>query len=985
MNLSVNGRIRRAIGVAFAAGVAGASVLPAQAQAQDNTTKLQGVEVTGSRIRRVDTETSNLVQVLDRKQIEATGATSMGELIQAIPSITGAAVNASANNNPVSATGGGGGFAGSTGVDIRGLGPQRTLLLLDGQRMNQKDPDAIPANMIERIEVLKAGAGAIYGTDAIGGVVNFITRKNFSGLEATAQYGETQHGDGAASGASVTWGSTGAKGSAVFGFNYNKQDAIKATDREATAFPAGVTDQLAFSSSRAPGGKFVTGTGSCASYTLITGHTGTSAADFRCFNNTHNPAVSDRFNYQPYNLDLDPTQRESIFGSGTYKFSDSVKWYGQGYYTHILAQQQLAPVPFDNGTIQAVYPLAGSPTISASNIYNPFGVDITSFAKRATAAGGRVFDHQIDELQFTTGLKGTILDRFEWDAGINYGHFDLTNINKNYLDFANVLQTIGPSYYADPNTGADVTVRTPGQAATSSVAGGIPTCGTPGNPIKNCTPLNVFGTTGVGLGSLAVAANNQSVQTETDMFLNLNGDLFNLPAGPVGAAAGFEFRKLAFTFTADALEQNYQLDESNTKSTAGGYEAREYYAELHIPVLAGLPAVKSLDFNIGGRYSDFSSFGSHTAGSYAMEYRPYNDLLVRATYADTFRAPDVTELFAGAAQSSPGYTDPCLDPTTGKATTATITGHSNACQGVVVGATQQNSQASTNVVGNPKLKPEHGYSTDFGMVFNPSFYKPLTLTADFWHYTLKDGITGISLNTVLADCYNDNTSAFCGNGPTGQPYFVRSNTGLASAPTTNIINGTLPTLNSFSFYVTGWDYAAKLSYPKTVIGGYALGNFDLGVDLTYVDQYRITNFDPGTGAVAAIYSDAGVLDPNTVVPLPRFKGLGYLFWSKGPFSASVEDRYVGNVTVGDASGAKGGDCYHKSFGQTCYSTGYANYVDVSGTYNVKAINTSFTVGITDLFDDGIQKAYSTGYAASPLSIYDVRGRSFYGKVSMRFK
>jgi outer membrane receptor protein involved in Fe transport len=1006
MNLSVNGRIRRSIGVAFAVGVAGAgTTIPAHAQ--QGATQLQGVEVTGSRIRRVDSETSNLVQVLDRKQIEATGAATLGELVQSIPSITGAPLNASANNNGVSATGGGGSFGGSTAIDIRGLGPKRTLVLIDGQRVNNADPDAIPANMIERIEVLKAGAGSTYGTDAIGGVVNFITRKNFSGMELNGQFGETEKGDGAASGASATWGSTGSKGSAVFGINFNKQNGIKATDRKETALPASFDEPYGWSSSRAPGGKFAgVGPGGCAA-TLTPGATGTSASDYTCFNNSRKDlANTTRFNFQPYNLDLDPTLHESLFGTGTYRLTDEIKWYGQGYFTHAFSQRQLAPEPFDNGTIEGIIAPPPTPVISSQNIYNPFGADITSFAKRSTDAGGRVFDYNVDQWQGTTGLKGTLLDRFDWDLAYSYGRLDTSNIQKGFLNFAQVFQQLGPSFYRDPVTGADVTTRTPGHAATGP-AGSIPTCGTPGNIIPNCTPLDVFGHSNANLGTLTGPVNDVTVQDLNELTFNINGDLFKLPAGMVAGSVGFEYRSTHLAFTPDVLQQEFKLSESNQQSTNGGYNAREYYAEVQVPVLANLPGAKSLSFNLGGRYSDFSSFGSHTTGKYAMEYRPYNDLMLRATYADTFRAPNVSELFGGAAQSSPVYSDPCTG-----LTTADVAKHPKACNGVVGGtlqpdgsitgaASQPDAQGTVTTITNPKLKPEHGYSTDFGFVFNPSFYKPLSITVDYWHYTLKDGITSVTLPNALQLCFNSEVSggpvsAYCGNNEVnGQPYFTRANFGSAGSPQTAIVNGSLPLLNSFSFYVTGWDYSTKLSYPKVHVGGMSLGNFETGFDLTYVDKYVLTTFDPTTGAVVSQNSVAGTFDPATIISMPRLKGLAYLFWSQGPWSATLEDRYTSNITSGDATrgGAAhpasltGSGCYHANNGDgaSCYRPGAASYVDISGSYTVKPINTTFTIGINDLFDDGIHQTFSGTYSGAPNPVYDVRGRNFYGKFSVRFK
>jgi outer membrane receptor protein involved in Fe transport len=967
MKLSVQGHFRRVIHLAFAVGISGVG-LGAQVHAADQpVTQLKGVEVTGSRIRRVDTETSNLVQTLDRKQIEATGAVTLGQLIQSIPSITGTPLTPSANNNGVSTTGGGGTFEASSGIDIRGLGPKRTLVLLDGQRLNNGDPDAIPANMIERVEVLKEGAGSVYGSDAIGGVVNFITRKHFKGLEITGEYAKTQRGDADTRSGSVTWGSVSAKGSVVFGLNYNNQKGIWAGSREVTSGPVGLAYgqvlPMAFSSSRSPGGLFSVGNGCSDGVTLIQGTNGTSAADFRCYVSNFGAGPTDRYNYQPVNYDLDPTKHMSLFGTGSYDLTDEIRWYGQGYFTHAQSQAHQAAEPFDAATIQALYP-DSTPTISAQSIYNPFGVDITNFAKRAIDAGPRIHDSYADQFQVATGFKGTLLERFDWNLALNYGRLAVEALNHGYLDFTSVLDQIGPSFWADPSTGAAVAAGTPGAVAT---------CGTPQHPLLNCTPLDVMGTTGNTLANIAVRTNDVTVQDEKDVTFDVNGDLFELPAGPLGAAAGFEYRRLTYTFTPDALEAQFHASEANQKPTAGAYDDRDLYAELHVPVVRDLPGAKSFNINLGVRYSNFSSFGSNTSGKYAFEYRPYGDLMLRGTYADVFRAPGTTELYGGAAQSAAGYSDPCVG-----LSAAQLAQHSKACQGVLPNATQPNTQGNANTVGNPDLKPETGYALDWGLVFNPSFYKPFSATIDFWRYSLKNGITNVTLQQILDACYADDNSAFCGTAPSGLPYFQRSNYPAATpggSPTTTIATAEQPLLNSFAFWVSGWDYSVKLNYPGVKFNDVPLGNFEISLDVTYQDRFDLQTFDPGSGAPSTLYSDAGLFDQSTLLSIPRFKGLGYLFWSMGSYGFSIEDRYVGNLRVLEADLGTGAS----------RNTGYANYIDVAGTYNYKPLNVAFTVGITDLFDDGAQRTYDYSYAGAQSPVYDIRGRNFYGRVTMRFK
>ena len=969
MKLTVEGQLRRAVWGAFAVG---AALNCGVALAQD-ATQLQGVEVTGSRIRRVDTATSDTVTVLDRKQIQATGSATLGQLVQSIPAIGGTPYNSQVNN---------GGGNGEAYADLRGLGAKRTLILLDGQRLNNSDLNALPSNMIDRVEVLKEGAAAVYGTDAIGGVINFITRKNFTGLEAELSAGQTEHGDGQNGDAQLTWGSKAGGGNVVFGASFNRQDEIRASDRavsrEASALYYGaVTPNLG--SSRAPGGSFNVGTNAfvdangtrCSSVTLIKGRSGSSPADFRCFVNNLNVGYSDRYNYQTENLAVTPSKRFSLFGLSSIPVSDNIKWFGSGTFTNTRANNQIAAEPFDNTTISGIYPTAGAPTISANNVYNPFGRNITTFGKRSTDVGDRVDRNYTDSYQASTGLKGTLLDQFQWDTTANYGRYENSSAYYGFLDFSKVLQQIGPSFFD---------------------ANGVARCGTAAAIIPNCTPINVFGTNGNTIGSLGVTSNSITTFDELDLSGNISGEIAKLPAGGLGLAIGGSYRTLHYANTPDALAQRFAQSEGNGLATAGGYNAREAYAESRVPLLAGLPGVKSLDLNLGVRFSNFSSFGSNTAGKYAFEYRPYSDLLLRGTYSDVYRAPTTTELFQGATQNSPAYQDPCA----GK-DAATLAAHASACQNVPVGYTAPNSQTNGNTIGNPSLQAEKGYSTDFGLVFNPTFYKPLTIEVDYWHYTLKSAIDTVGINSILSACYNDPNSAYCGNAPNGQPYFSRDAGGTVS-------NSYEPYVNANKYVTNGIDTAIKLNFPKVVVGAYDLGRFSIGVETSYLIKYDFKIFDPVSGNQTDEVSLAGQYDSGyTGNSFPRLRGLGYLFWSKGPFSASIQDRFVGDLsedgvdlTDGDCAttynagkGSQHGDSYTTpgAAGPTICNRdiGAANYVDVAGTYTFKKINTDFTFGVNDLFSEDGQQQYSIASAGAANPLYDIRGRNYYGRIVVRFK
>ncbi|MGA8277504.1 MAG: TonB-dependent receptor plug domain-containing protein, partial [Rhodanobacteraceae bacterium] len=294
---------------AGASAVVGLSAAPVFAQdtAQDQNTqqgeKLETITVTGSNIRRVDIETANPVITIDRAQIEQSGKLTIGDLVQELPSIAGAATNPQVNN---------GGGGGSSTVSLRGLGSGRTLILVDGQRVLNNDINTIPASVVERIEVLKDGASSVYGSDAIGGVVNFIMRKDYQGAEFTGDYGISDKDDGERKGASITIGQTTDRGSVVAGLNYNKFDAVsagaRAFSRDALYYYSQYGGALSGGSSRTPTGRIFLPSNlqdqfGCGSVTRIAGTSGGSLSDYRCFTG------SDFYNYQPLNVILTPQER----------------------------------------------------------------------------------------------------------------------------------------------------------------------------------------------------------------------------------------------------------------------------------------------------------------------------------------------------------------------------------------------------------------------------------------------------------------------------------------------------------------------------------------------------------------------------------------------------------------------------------------------------------------------------------------------------
>ncbi len=445
----------------------------------------------------------------------------------------------------------GGGFAESN-IELRGLDAKRTLILVDGHRVgfvgttkDATDVNQIPFNMVDHIEVLKEGAGAIYGSDAIGGVVNFITRKDVEGFELTGQYGETTHADGKNGQFGTLFGHSGDKGSVYVGGNYFKQDAVSAGNRDYSKYAlylyghtTGVTKG---GSSRTPTGRIFDNplglTGSkgkpCSSVTRIANTNGSTLADYRCYN-----SPADNFNYQPLNLLATPVERSSMFGKGNYKINDDVEAYASVTYTHTHSGFQLAPLPFDA--------LNDNIVISKNSIYNPFGSDFggnsgtnPDFTLRTFLFGTRESDTTEDGSDFNGGVRGNLFNTgWTWDFNTTYSRLqEHANIGGYYFG-SKLNQAVGPSFYnaaaCRPAARVGVTHHAVVRRSTCSIS----------TPIA---PAALAGT--------SANYNQDYTYIYKAIDVDFTGKVWTLPAGDLQAAVGFEYNDRRGNFVADQVVQ----------------------------------------------------------------------------------------------------------------------------------------------------------------------------------------------------------------------------------------------------------------------------------------------------------------------------------------------------------------------------------------------------------------------------------------------
>jgi outer membrane receptor protein involved in Fe transport len=958
---------------------AGAQQAPAEAKTLDR------IEVTGSRIRRVDAENASPVITVDRAAIEKTGKLTIGDLVQELPNIAGAATNPTVNN---------GGGTGASTVDLRGLGSQRTLILINGRRVvhtggadGGADVNAIPASAVERIEVLTVGASSVYGSDAIAGVVNFIMRKDFQGLQASIDYGVSSRNDGQREGGSITFGQTGDKGNIIAGLNYNKFDPISSADRDyskdATYLSSGEVIRSG-GSSRNPRGYIqlpsdnpIALAKGCRTLTRVPGATGSDPiADYRCYDGT-----VDAFNYQAVNLVQTPQERTNAFFLANYAISDDVNAFVEVYHNKTAANFAIAPLPFDARTDAVV--------VSADSYYNPFGVDFgqnpsvdgNPFRSRFTSLGQRAGYNDAITDQVVAGIEGFLGDTWKWDLALNYGHRSLDTQVRGYVYYAGLADALGPSFLDTD---------------------GVVKCGTPGNVIAGCVPLNIFNIDDQQtIDTLRLYNVNPSFSTtyvQRSFEANASGELFQMPAGAAQLAFGAqwrrEYQRSEVEYVAIANDDGTcQISQEACGSPVrGGFTASELYAELFLPLLKDLPFAKVLNVTLGTRYSNFDLFGNNTSSKLQVEWRPADDLLLRGTIAETFRAPGVTDLYAGPAGNAPVLQDRCVgygaDLNHDGVIDDTDPDHAAAC-GAVTGATDidpdtgiedtQLSQ-STGVVSGAAyvgydLKPEQGKSFDWGLVYDPGWLPGFSVSLDYWRMYLNDTITSIDAQIVLNSCYDNAASDLCRfikRFSDGEINFIRQ-----------------PTVNLGRLDTKGWDLALRYKLPQT-----ALGSWNLGFDGTYVAQYD--NDTDTTSDNDYVRHLAGHFNSSFGMH-GRVRARAFVDWSLGDWSASWRIRYLGPFDLGNADDHQGssadGGCLHdpvtgapNEFCGVELHYGSTIYHAVSVAYAMPSINSRLEVGVDNVFDRQPPLMFQNNVlnANTDVNTFDTVGRFFFARYTVKF-
>lgn len=1016
------------------------------------------VQVTGSRIYKRDYYSNSPIETISSETIEVTGTVNVEELInimpQAIPGF------GRTSNNP---------GIGAATIDLRGLGSARTLVLVDGRRFTPSgvvtvDLNNIPPSMIESVEIITGGASAVYGADAVSGVVNFILKDDFEGLEfrsgyeATFSYGDAEYYD-----TGFTFGANldGGRGNLIFDMGHTDRKPVFQGDRTFSSVALGDSGGqiVEFGSSGVPAGhsfnifdftdlgtSTLTGAGTAATCSQL----GTSvqtpsdynvakfgdeqycggqalfdaaAAGFRPWIN--GGPNNDRFNYAPFNYLMLPQERFYSTTKGKFLVNDQSEVYGQLTVAFNQVPSELAPTPaFTSVTTSVDNPLlsplaqrafrqldagearnkyrgdwntvydaalkafkdddanddhdinldpkvsANAARIKAAELafisafvadpnngvpnpddpeYHPDG-SVTTFVGRRMVENGtrRNYDDQFI-FQFTAGLKGSLGDALRYDSYFQIGRFQNNNDLAGDVSVARYKKGVNAR---DDGSGNAVCV----------------------DPSGGCVPIDIWGAGEISADAVDYTTLTMNTKAEANLKIfvaNVSGDtggIVELQGGPIGWAAGIEYREQDYDFRPDdSLRRGNVLGFNDARPLAGGFDVYEFYAEADIPISRDRPWAHLIELNLAGRFSDYSSVGGVENFKIGGTWAPIEDFRFRLLYNTAVRAPNISELYSEQSNGFPSAIDPCSATQIKEYNKTDNEYHSRRTEiiefckrlGVpnvgVNGYEQRNDQIEGLFGGNPDLKSEEAGTLTVGFVWRPANIQGLDVTVDYYQVEIEEYIASLAggVGGILSQChlqnlsYNPNT-VFCqaiNRGALGEPVVTAK---AANAATLN---------------VSGIDFSIDYAFELDAIPG----RFSIDYVASYLDTHEFKAFDesPFSDSVG-VFTRGGGGEPQ-----PEYKHNFTVNYAQNDFSLHMDWFFITGVDDTNPNAVIPSiDAY--------------NFFTASATWNVNE-NLRLIGGIKNLFDKdppilGSNQEQSNTHPAT----YDPFGRVFYVRTKFSF-
>lgn len=953
-----------------------ASLSAASAWAQEaSAEKLERIEITGSRIRSVGSESTSPISSVGKEDIAIKQPVAVEELVRGLPS-SYPAIGPSMNN----------GSTGIASIDLRGLGSNRTLVLVNGRRMvpanlgGVVDTNTVPVSLLERVDLVTGGASAVYGADAVSGVVNFITKRNFSGVEATSLFSTSERGDAQRYKNDLTMGVNlpDGRGNVVLHVGNTRTQPLQLAQRDyaVTALSSSNGKPGGFSGTAVPA---IWSGGNIPGPQVIDSTTGLLRAAV-----TSGPP--DGYNTNPPNYFETPLTRTQVTAIGRYQISDSAEAYTEIFHTRSNVTLNLAPsgtfgvalaIPIGNPYItpSVRQQLCSYYNIAAANCVPGSATEFTAnIGRRFVEAGPRVYSFDNTTTQYTVGLRGDlpILNGWSYDTYYQSGRSDQVQTTQNGFSRTKLQQAV---------------------RATSTTACTVTTGG--------CVPINLFGAAGTITPQMLAFIATPTFQTtrveQTVIAASASGEVGFAKTpwakNPLGVAVGYEDRKVFGGNASDAVVQTQgELlgSGSPTPDRSGTLKFHEIYTEANLPIVQNKPGVYSFNASFGYRVTNFDSIGGkQDYGSWkkGLDYAPIKGLRFRGELQRATRAPNVNELYApvttGLASLS---TDPCQAALINAADAGKAGTLTNLCQltGVPTNqigrvATPSSGQINNTSGGNPSLGPERAKTTTLGLVWDPDFVDNLSVTLDYWKIKIDGAVSSPTASQVINGCFNPSLNANFSYNAFCQLIQRDASNGTLNGTGSKGVSTQSTNLGYYNF--SGVDVGANYRLPMKALGAANWGRIDLSLNLSFLNRADFKALPS-----VATLEQAGHYGVDVGTPFSRVRFNQRTSWTLGDYSIGLGWRHIGGATV-QTTGAAANN--QGKFLPAYESIKAFDYFDLNGSWQVsKNIKVSLTVN--NLFDKqppligtGIGPG-SSNYGNTFPSVYDVIGRRYTASVQANF-
>ncbi|MBG6118462.1 outer membrane receptor protein involved in Fe transport [Sphingobium sp. JAI105] len=898
------------------------------------------IVVTGSRIKRPNETQATPITTVSTAAIEGRGVVNVVEVLATVPAAGASRQSPSGNPRDQGSTG-------TYTADLRALGNTRTLVLVDGQRYvgtqqgtNAVDISTIPTDLIERVDVTTGGASAVYGSDAISGVVNFILKKNYQGIKLNAQSGISTRGDGRQSKLSGLFGTNFAddRGNVTFAASWDQTKGVLAVDREISADGVTIADPTrpdlavfgpaGYTVAQTRQGVFglngSTIAGSTIRRTILADGTVTTPL-----------ASRDGINPNQFVIMSVPMERVVTNLRGRYAFTDDITGYIDGTFARTDVTAQLDQTYVTSGRMNIGGPTGLPITIPTTSPFIPAALRALIPAGRTEISvgrdlpefGGRLIKYRRELYRAVAGVDVKLPflgDSWNANAYYEYGRSTLDQTMFNGYNSQRMYEAL---------------------RVESNGAGGFQ-CASASARAQGCIPVNLFtgrALTSAEMNYLRQNADINSFNEQQVVAGSISGTLIELPAGPLGFAAGAEYRNERSNYLPDDNLQNGLTSLQYYKQTKGQFNVKEAYAELSVPLLKDVPLVHSLEVEGAYRYADYSSSGGISAWKVGGNYSPISDIRFRGIYSRDIRAPNINDLFRGQTSNRVNLIDPC---TAGG--NAARRAYCLAQPGIT---TAFNPPAPSPInqfqVGNRALKPEIANTLTAGAVLTPTFIRGLSLSVDYFDIKIKNAITTLDPQVGVNLCADTSDPRFCST--------------VTRDPTTGILifNNTIP-INAANERMKGVD--VELAY-RTGLGNY--GGLDMVLNYTNLIKYK-----------TAPFAGATIINLKGQPFYPEHKANLNLTYSLGGFSVNLNERYIGKIyrVVG---GTFAGNAVPAFW-----------YTDLQVRYSIDK-KYDLYIGGKNIFDKK-PPLFPTPYVGTTTgtntagAVYDVIGAYVYAGVSLKF-